>query len=638
MQGFLARLQRLVRNSIADFRGAYRNSSLALRDFELLNVSRKNFFAAIVCGMIGGVLSILQFGLLYKILNGLIRGNVANALNGVSGIWLRAILPESLLHHSLIWALLIVGLIAVRVAEVYISFQAEKFIHEATKTVQATLNNQIFSRSLEMSFSFFDYYSIRGHTSMTDVATLINARTEKYAEFLRDVFTFYNAIFNVALFLSVLLVVNPFLFLLALAVNPVARTLARKISRHIHEAIRTDRKNQQVSRSFVNSVFGGIFVVKTSNMENVEIQKFKEANEGYLEDLYESSRVELLSKPANEISSTLSFMTLAALTPFMNSLSAAGRISGTVIGILLVRQIDAELDRIKLASKKLADYTKIKTEIEVISGPETMNHYMKSGQESFKGLSREIVFNHLNFSYLPGRQILQDVSVKFPKGSVTAIVGHTGSGKSTVAKILLRLYDVPEASYLIDGKDVTACDLASVRNLFSAVSQEPVWFQESIKDNLIYGLNREVSTDELEEICQQVNMLHVIKKLPKGFETSLSAHSSALSGGEQQSLSLARALLRRAPVLILDEPTSSLDALSEYRIQELIEKLMIDKTVIMIAHRLSTIARAQHVLFMKEGRVAEQGTIGELVSARRGFYEFWDRQGAFWRQTLKDAA
>ncbi len=214
---------------------------------------------------------------------------------------------------------------------------------------------------------------------------------------------------------------------------------------------------------------------------------------------------------------------------------------------------------------------------------------------------------------------LKNVSFKAPAGQVIAIVGPTGAGKTTLISLLPRFYDANSGRVLLDGKDTHQITLKSLRDQVSIVLQEPLLFSGSIRENIRYG-RLEANDEEIFEAAKAANAHDFIEKLPQGYDTELGERGAKLSGGERQRIAVARAFLKDAPILILDEPTSSIDSKTEAVILDALDQLMVGRTTFMIAHRLSTIRRADVILVLDHGKLVEQGTHDELVT-HGGLYQ-----------------
>jgi ABC-type multidrug transport system fused ATPase/permease subunit len=242
-----------------------------------------------------------------------------------------------------------------------------------------------------------------------------------------------------------------------------------------------------------------------------------------------------------------------------------------------------------------------------------------------------VKYENIQFSYSGRTDTLKDISFETAPGKVVGIVGPTGAGKSTLVSLLPRFYDHKQGRILLDGVDTRELTLKSLREQISIVLQEPLLFSGTIAENIRYG-RLEATTDEIIEAAKAANAHDFIMRLPKQYETMLGERGAAISGGERQRIAVARAFLKDAPILILDEPTSSVDSKTEAVILEALERLMIGRTTFMIAHRLSTLQHADLVLVLNHGRLVEQGTQEELIRLGGLYKQLHDAQSGAPRQ------
>jgi subfamily B ATP-binding cassette protein MsbA len=229
-----------------------------------------------------------------------------------------------------------------------------------------------------------------------------------------------------------------------------------------------------------------------------------------------------------------------------------------------------------------------------------------------KSFDSEIIIENINFKY-EEENVLKNFSLHVPKGKTVALVGQSGSGKSTIANLLTRFYDVQDGTIKIDGTDIKDMTMNSLRHLLGLVTQDSILFNDTIKNNILIG--KENATDEeIIEALKVANAYEFIKELPNGINTNIGDAGNKLSGGQKQRLNIARAVLKNPPIMILDEATSALDTESEKLVQVALENMMQNRTSIVIAHRLSTIQKADKIVVMKKGEIVEQGTHAELLA------------------------
>jgi len=237
----------------------------------------------------------------------------------------------------------------------------------------------------------------------------------------------------------------------------------------------------------------------------------------------------------------------------------------------------------------------------------------------------EIALENVEFEYREGRPVVRDFNVTVPGGSVVALVGRSGAGKTTVTDLVARFHDPTQGRIVVNGTDIRDFRLASYRSLLAIVQQDVFLFDGSARDNIAYGRHN-ASAAEIEDAARRANAHEFIEKLPEGYDTFVGERGVKLSGGQQQRLAIARAILANPQILILDEATSNLDTESEQLIQASMAELLAGRTTFVIAHRLSTVRRANLILLMEDGRIIERGTHEELMAARGLYYEMVLRQ------------
>ncbi|MBN1175788.1 ATP-binding cassette domain-containing protein, partial [Candidatus Woesearchaeota archaeon] len=302
--------------------------------------------------------------------------------------------------------------------------------------------------------------------------------------------------------------------------------------------------------------------------------------------------------------------------------------AGTItLGVIVLIQIYAltifgsvwNLGRgIQKLSSHLSD---MKEMVDIITLEPTVKDPIKP--ETVKIKKGQITFENVSFKY-EKESILDDFNLEIKAGEKIGLVGISGSGKSTLTKLLLRFYDPTSGKIKIDDQDISKIKREHLRNEITYVPQEQLLFHRTLKENIAYS--KKATDNEVIAASKKANAHEFISKLPKGYDTLVGERGIKLSGGERQRVAIARAILKEAPILIMDEATSSLDTLSEKYIQESTEKLMKNKTAIIIAHRLSTVQRLDRIIVLKKGKIVEQGTHKQLIEKKGEYYKLYQHQ------------
>ena len=392
---------------------------------------------------------------------------------------------------------------------------------------------------------------------------------------------------------------------------PISGFIISKIGKNLKAKSIKIQQEQGYFLSILDETLSGLKVIKSFNAENVFIKKFNQSINRLLKLANSISNKNNLASPMSEF---LGILTIATLLWYGGHLVLVEKtLSGTafITYIALAYTILTPAKAISKASYQvksgLAAAERVFSFLEIENNIEDLPNAIN--KETF---TSEIKFNSISFKY-EDDNVLQDFSLTIPKGKSVALVGQSGSGKSTVANLLTRFYDVQQGSITIDGVDVKNLKMKSIRDLMGLVTQDSVLFNDSIKNNLLIG-KENATENEIIDALKVANAYDFVMALPQGIDTHIGDSGSKLSGGQKQRLSIARAVLKNPPIMILDEATSALDTESEKLVQVALENMMQNRTSVVIAHRLSTIQKADTIVVMHKGKIIEQGTHENLIN------------------------
>ena len=376
--------------------------------------------------------------------------------------------------------------------------------------------------------------------------------------------------------------------------------------------------------SLLVETISGVRVVKAFGMEKYESKRFKAANDDLYKNHMRSVMIDSYSYPIIEIIGAAAGATIVAYGGYLiiNDQITPGDFTSFVISFFMLNEPVKKLNGFNLklqegfaAVRRIFDILDI--EDEIVTSPNA---------KKITGFNQEINLNIKAFHY-PDKDepAVRDFQLRVQIGEAVALVGSSGSGKTTIANLIPRFYDITRGEITIDGNDLRDLDLVSLRKLIAIVTQDTILFNDTIASNITYG-QPDCSKERMYAAARAANAHTFIKAQPDGYETEIGEKGGRLSGGQRQRLSIARALVKDAPILILDEATSALDSESEIEVQQAIEHLMENRTTIVIAHRLSTIRNADRICVMENGEIVEQGTHDELLSNGGRYQQLYEMQ------------
>jgi subfamily B ATP-binding cassette protein MsbA len=418
----------------------------------------------------------------------------------------------------------------------------------------------------------------------------------------------------IVVFLMIAVSINWRLTLISLLVLPFALYFISKLGLRLHKESRISQERMADITSVLQETISGVKVVKAFGMEEFENKKFQTQTWRYFKSLLKITRIRNLASPITEFLSVVAGVVIIWYGGMQVLELGTMRASEFLTFLIAIFQIMPPVKELTSVNNRIQESTSAAKRVFEILDIEPDIKEAPNAIE-LKEFKDEIVFENVWFSYngtKNGDFILKGINLKVKKGEILAIVGPSGAGKSTLVDLIPRFYDPTEGRILIDGIDLRMIKIKSLRDKIGIVTQETILFNDTIRNNIAYGLE-DCPIDKIIEVAKAANAHDFIMQLPNGYDTVIGERGMKLSGGQRQRISIARALLKNPPILILDEATSNLDAESEILVQEAIERLMQNRTVFVIAHRLSTIRNADRIIVIDNGRIVQEGRHEELI-------------------------
>ena len=475
------------------------------------------------------------------------------------------------------------------------------------------IRNQAFAKIMKLPISYVD------STSHGEIINRVINDVDQFSEGLLMGFAqFFTGILTIILTIIILFKINVYVTLVVLLVTPLAMLVAGLIAKNTYKHFKSQSERRARMTGIVDEMIAGLGTVKNFNMEKEIENEFRESDEALRVASQNAIFISAIAFPA---------------TRFVNSLVYAGvAISGALLAItgkMSVGQLTSVLSYATQYTKPFNEISGVVTELQnsfacaarvfaLIDEEEILPD--RDVNNKIENVDGNVEISHVYFSYDKSKKLIEDLNLDVKAGQRIAIVGPTGSGKSTIINLLMRFYDIDSGSIKIEGKNINDITRKSIRENFGMVLQETWLKNASIRDNIAFG-KPDATFEEIEAAAKEAYADSFIKRLPDGYDTIVTEGGENLSAGQRQLLCIARIMLVLPPMLILDEATSSIDTMTEARISKAFDKMMTGRTSFVVAHRLSTIKNADVILVLKDGHIIEQGNHNELMEMKGFYYE-----------------
>nr|WP_294990192.1 ABC transporter ATP-binding protein [uncultured Sediminibacterium sp.] len=542
-----------------------------------------------------------------------VEPNFTLSANGVL-IYFKYFLSQLIIKYGEIYALAtICGIIIVSVflknLFTYLSFRV---LAPMRNYVMTKLRADLYGKILELPIGFFTEQR-KGDI----ISRMSNDANEVEWSVMSTLEGLIKDPLNILIILVMLVLLSPVLSLFLLVLLPLTGFIIGRLSRSLKKQSTESQEKLGTLMSILDETLGGLRVIKAFNAEKILQSKFI-GNNNALNHI--RNKMNFRKDLASPMSEFMGVLVLSCILWFGGKLVLDGQmglkaesfITYIVFFTQIINPAKSLSGSFYSAQRGSAAIQRIE---EVLQAPVTVTD--NPGAKKLENFQHSIEFRNVSFMY-EDVTILKNINLKIEKGKTIALVGSSGAGKSTLADLVPRFHDVSSGELLIDGVNIKEYTLHSVRNQMGIVTQEPILFNDSIANNIALGMDQ-VNQPDIEQAARVANAYDFIQHKEEGFDTNIGDRGSKLSGGERQRVTIARAVLKNPPILILDEATSSLDTESERLVQDAINNMMQQRTSIVIAHRLSTIRNADEIIVLQKGEIAERGTHDELL-AKGGIY------------------
>ncbi len=562
------------------------------------------------------VFSLFSFTMLAPVLQVLFMGSQkpmfagGNILNRITNTFNEIILQQDKLT-ALTYAVIIVVIFTI-LKNLFI-YLALAILNPLRHAILRRLRNDMFTKTLSLPIGFFTEER-KGDL----ISRMTNDITEVEISIMSVLESFIREPITIIITLISMVIISPQLTLFLVILLPIAGIVIGRIGKSLKKPSNLAQEQLSNMLGVIDETLVGMRVVKAFNAERHQLLRFTEINNLLFRT---RNKISARREIASPLSETMGIIVVSIILWYGGRLIFSGQTALTgpwfITYIGLFYQVINPLKNLSTALYNVQKGTAALDRIEhLLSVENTIKE--SPTPKPITSFNNEIEFRNVSFNY-GDKKILDNVNLKVQKGKMIALVGSSGAGKSTLVDLIPRFHDVSSGEILIDGMNIKDCRLFELRKLMGVVGQDPILFNDTIYNNITLGTGG-VSQQQVEEAAKIAHAHNFIGNKPEGYQTVVGDRGARLSGGERQRITIARAVLKNPPILILDEATSSLDTESERIVQDAINKLMQNRTCIVIAHRLSTVRHADEILVMEKGKVMERGNHTELIN-KNGLYK-----------------
>ena len=491
-----------------------------------------------------------------------------------------------------------------------------------------SLRKKIYERYLSFGKLFFTKNNA-GHLHQILVTYTNQIGSELYV-----IQNYLYNIFALLVYILIMGIVSIKLTLSALILLPILNFGLRWLIKKIESSSRYYSEVYSRMGSIISNALTCIPLVKANSFENKELERFSHLSNSVQNVEFSLDKKRAIISPVQEVFTlgvTLLLIGIISLFYFKEQSFSLG---SSMVFLLVLRRSINLFGSFNSMKSSFAYLTGPFNEIEKIISNDDEKYFVNDGNKTFNGLKHQIRLSDVSLLYSGGVAALSKINFTIEKSKITALVGQSGAGKTSLINLIMRFYDPTSGSIFFDELDMKEFTLKSLRSKIALVSQETFLFNSTLRENLIYGLDIIPEEEEIIEVLKRSRLYDFVQRLPDRLESAVGDRGIKLSGGEKQRVSIARAMLKGAEILILDEATSSLDSETERLIQEALDELVKNKTVIVIAHRLSTIKHADKIIVLEEGRVVEEGKPDELIHKKGIFYKYLKAQNFLFEEII----